>query len=118
MVESLVPPASLDNVNYDEVYDACEGYLPAFVSEAVTRAKNASIVRGEGTLLPLNTADLVNGAMSLRPQFNLMQQASEVEVPATFESALQQSVRKAVDGVQVYDHNEGYNFGELQNSKN
>lgn len=114
MVKSLVPASSLDDVDYDLVFDACEGYLPAFVAESVTRAKNASIVRGEGLLLPLNTADLVNGAMSLRPQFELMQKASEVETPATFETAMRATVRNAIDRMDVYVPENEDNWAELR----
>lgn len=110
MVRSLVDDSMLDNVDFDAVFDACHGYLPAFVAEAVTRAKNASIVRGEGTLLPLTTADLRNGAMSLRPQFDLMERASEVEIPPTLDTVFSDTVRQAMNdyGVTLNDGVEGY----------
>lgn len=95
MVLSLIDPTMLDDIDYDVVFDANKGYLPAFVAEAVTRAKNASIVRGEGTLLPINTADLVNGAMSLRAQFDLMERADEVTTPPTLDTVFSDIVQKA-----------------------
>lgn len=109
MVQSLVSENNLDHVNYDVVYEACEGYLPAFVAEAVTRAKNASIVRGKGTLLPLNTADIVNGAHSLRTQFEMMQRASEVDIPPTFDRVFRDTVRSSIHemGVSLPDFEEG-----------
>lgn len=116
MVESLVPSDMLDGVDYDLMYEACIGYLPAFVSEAVTRAKNASIVRGEGTLLPLTTADLINGAHSMRAQFHLMEKASEVELPPTLDTVMDTVIRKAVSGVEVYDFNEEGVNAELRSS--
>ncbi len=103
MVLSKVEPDMLDAIDFDLVYDACEGYLPAFVAETVDRAKNASIVRGEGVLLPLTTADLRNGAMSLRPQFNLMEKATEVEVPPVLDGVLRGIMRDAVTGMEVVD---------------
>ena len=113
MVESHVEPDGLDDVDYDVLYAACEGYLPAFVAESVRRAMLASIVRGNGELLPLNTADLVNGAMSLRPQFDLMQQATEVETPPTLDAVFRQMVADAIDGMQVLRNEDEYEWATL-----
>jgi len=101
MVQSKVDDADLDDVDYDLVFEACEGYLPAFVSESVERAMLASIVRGNGTLLPLNTSDIRNGAMSLRPQFDLMERASEVDTPPLFETVLRNTIRQAIEGMET-----------------
>jgi len=116
MVESLVPEEHLDDIDYDTVFAACEGYLPAFVAESVTRAKNASIVRGKGTLLPINTADLKNGALSLRPQFDLMTRASEVEIPPTLDTVFTDAMRKSMHAIDIYDHREDEITAELQSS--
>ncbi len=101
MVKSKLPDEMMDNIDFDLVYETCLGYLPAFVAEAVNRAKNASIVRGKGELLPLTTADIRNGAMSLRPQFNLMEKATEVEVPPVLDGVLKGIMREAVIGLDV-----------------
>ena len=101
MVKSKLPDDMMDNIDFDLVYETCLGYLPAFVAEAVNRAKNASIVRGKGELLPLTTADIRNGAMSLRPQFNLMEKATEVEVPPVLDGVLKGIMREAVIGLDV-----------------
>ena len=113
MVKSKVEPDMLDDIDYDLVFDACEGYLPAFVAESVDRAMLASIVRGNGTLLPLTTADIRNGAMSLRPQFVLMEKATEVDNPPLFESIFKGVVRSAIAGMDIYDSQEEVTMGEL-----
>jgi len=118
MVLSLIDESKLDNVDYDIVFDANQGYLPAFVAEAVTRAKNASIVRGGGKLLPINTADLVNGAMSLRAQFDLMERADEVTTPPTLDTVFSEIVAQAANngiaGMGLYSTDEDYTTHEIQ----
>ncbi len=99
MVQSKVAADMLDDIDYDLVFEACEGYLPAFVAESVDRAMLASITRGGGILLPLTTADIRNGAMSLRPQFVLMEKASEVDTPPIFETVFRNTIREAIDGM-------------------
>ena len=113
MVKSKVEPNMLDDIDYDLVFDACEGYLPAFVAESVDRAMLASISRGRGTLLPLTTADIRNGAMSLRPQFVLMEKATEVDNPPVFETIYKSMVRSAIVGMDIYDSQEEVTMGEL-----
>jgi transitional endoplasmic reticulum ATPase len=113
MVRSLVPEDRLDNVDYEQVYDKMSGYLPAFVAEAVSRAKLASISRGNGKLLPLSTADLSNGAMTLRAQYELMQTADESIAEPTLEKAFKGVVLDAVVGLNMFDVNEDYTSHEI-----
>ena len=63
----------------------------------------ASITRGKGILLPLTTADIRNGAMSLRPQFVLMEKATEVNTPPAFETVFRTTIRDAIKGMTVED---------------
>ena len=114
MVLSKVSDDMLDDIDYDAVFAACEGYLPAFVSESVERAMLASIVRGNGILLPLTTADIRNGAMSLRPQFVLMEKASEVDTPPIFETVFRNTIREAIDGMEV--QNEEIGMSSIENA--
>ena len=107
MVQSKVEPDMLDDIDYDLVFEACEGYLPAFVAESVDRAMLASITRGGGILLPLTTADIRNGAMSLRPQFVLMEKASEVDTPPIFETVFRNTIREAITGMETVNDEVG-----------
>jgi hypothetical protein len=73
------------------------------VAEAITRAQKASIVRGDGKLLPLSTSDLRSGALSLRSQYNLMLKASEVEHPPTLDTVMRGIVSSGVEDMTLYD---------------
>lgn len=104
MVQSLVMPENLDDIAYEQVYDKMQGYLPAFVRESVDRAKLASIARNNGKLGPLTTADLCNGAAQLRPQFELMERAGEVQNPQTVDAALTRVVEASVVGLELMNN--------------
>lgn len=77
LARSIVPASQLGTVDWDAVYTACEGYMPAFVKEAIDRAKRYSIARNKGTLGQLETADFVQAAEGLRAQFELMEGSSD-----------------------------------------
>lgn len=47
--------------------------MPAFVKEAIDRAKRYNMARNGGKLTQLNTDDFVNAAVGLRPQLELME---------------------------------------------
>ncbi len=108
MVQSMIPEDKLDAVDYEQVFDVMDGYLPAFVAEAITRAQKASIVRGNGDLLPLSTADLRSGALSLRSQYNLMVKASEVEHPPTLDTVMRDIVTKGIVDMTLFDLEDGF----------
>jgi hypothetical protein len=103
MVKSLVPEDQLDNIEYERVYEHMTGYLPAFVRESIDRAKLASISRGKGELLPLNTSDLCNGASMLRAQYDLMQQADDTGDAPTLDATFRGMVKESIHDVKLYD---------------
>lgn len=55
----------------DAIYTASEGYTPAFLKEAVSKAVLYSLARGEAA--SVTSDDIVNALVELRPQFDLMQ---------------------------------------------
>lgn len=65
-----------DDIDYDEVYAATTGYMPAFVREGVERALRYTIAR-TGSVGPIATIDLVRSLNSLRPQFDLHEKAND-----------------------------------------
>ena len=78
LVQVTVPDRLLgEDIDYDAVADAMEGFLPAFVKEAIDRAMRYAIARTDGTPLTLATADFVHAATGLRPQLDLMEGAKE-----------------------------------------
>lgn len=63
------------------VYQAAEGYPPAFVSEGVAKAKSFAI--SEGRKGRVTSEDVVNGLKALRGQFEMMRGDQEVDEPET-----------------------------------
>jgi transitional endoplasmic reticulum ATPase len=117
MVQSLVEPENLDDINYEAVYDKMQGYLPAFVRESVDRAKLTSIA-ANGELRPLTTADLCNGAGQLRDQFDLMERADEVEQPQTLETAMTRVLKQSVSGMYLENqHNDDLDYVVVDNGQ-
>jgi ATPase family protein associated with various cellular activities (AAA) len=102
LVKVYVKGDRLDEVDYDEVYGAMEGFLPAFIREAVTRASSVALARVDGRAqYKITTSDLVTAASSLRPQLEQMQKAQKGEKPPTLESALGGTVRDALHGGKI-----------------
>lgn len=113
MVRSLVPADQLDEgTDFDAVAEAMDEYLPAFVTEAVNRARRYSIDRNEGVPTILTTDDLVHAAEGLRPQLELMEAANEGKLRPDLAVALEESVERAVDGTLV--ERGGERFGALR----
>lgn len=105
LVKVIVPAEKLAvDVDYDAVAEAMEGYLPAFVREALTRAVTFSIDRlGGQRAYTIGTEDLVGAAHSLRAQFEQLEGATEGVRRPLLEAALAATVRDAVTGLGTYD---------------
>lgn len=91
-----------DDIDWEKVAQAHEGYLPAFVVESAQRAIRYALVRSEGSTasLSLTTEDLVASGFGMNSQYELMQGAKEhVEKPELAE-ALANVVRDAVRGTE------------------
>ena len=79
LIKVVVKPGKLDeNVEYEQVTAAMDGFLPAFVREAITRAVTFAIGRNNGAEdYTIGTADLVGAAHSLYPQLEALNDAGE-----------------------------------------
>jgi transitional endoplasmic reticulum ATPase len=78
LVRSRIPEGLLDgSVNFDLVAESMHDYVPAFAVEAAERALRYSMSRNEGVPGVISTQDLVDAADGLRPQYDLMKDASE-----------------------------------------
>lgn len=77
----------VDTIDYDAVYAEMNGFFPAFVKEAVDRAKTWAINR-TGTGYVLITKDLVEAARSLHDQLQRMNDAPELQVRDSLNVAL------------------------------
>lgn len=90
------------DVDFDAVYEAMTGFLPAFVREAITRAVTFAINRLDGERnYTIDTPDLVDAAHSLRPQLDALHAAGEGERRPALASALEDTVRGAVKQLAV-----------------
>lgn len=105
LVKVVVPAGKLDPiVDFDAVYQAMEGFYPAFVREAVERAKAFAVARSQGGRnYVLTTDDLSKAANSLQPQLERLNGASEGEQKSTLEAAMGLTMAKALHGVQLHD---------------
>jgi len=65
-----------DNIDFDKVYEATLGFMPAFVKEALERALRYTIAR-TGTPGPVSTDDLIHTCNSLRAQQALQDAAQD-----------------------------------------
>lgn len=111
LVKVVVDPAKLaTDVDYDAVYEAVEGYLPAFIRETLARAVTYAISRLDGSShYVIDTADIVGAAHSLRPQFERLSEAEEGIVPPTLDTTVKNAVKSAVSDLSTFDPRYGYN---------
>lgn len=66
-----------EDIDFTKVYEAMDGFMPAFCSEAIDRAVRYSLARNAGELKAITTDDLVDAATGLRPQLELMEGAND-----------------------------------------
>jgi transitional endoplasmic reticulum ATPase len=104
LVTSLVPESNLDkDVDFDKVAVAMDGYLPAFVREAVDRASRYAIVRTDGNPDVIGTDDLVQAAEGLRDQLKLMEEAPEHNGAWSIDRGIRQIVENVNERSHVDD---------------
>lgn len=113
LVRANVPSELLSNdLDWDLISTAMDGYLPAFMVEATTRAMRYNIARHKGDVTKLDTEDFVAAANGLRDQLALMDEAqehaSESTIDAQFKALVDDSVgsqvRRALSESSLYSH--------------
>jgi transitional endoplasmic reticulum ATPase len=102
-----------DDLDFEPIAGAMDGFLPAFVREAIDRAKRYSIARNDGELGTLATEDFVLAAEGLRPQLDLMGEAGEGIKPDALGVALTRQVRAAIDQVGIHDESGALGGGHV-----
>jgi hypothetical protein len=103
LIQASVPNEMLVNIDYDEIFKACEGYLPAFVREVATRAYRYAMVRTSGNPDSLFTEDFVKAAHGLRPQFDLMTGAHEIQAAEGLDKAFNNAFAEALASTEILD---------------
>lgn len=103
LIKAKVPADMLRVIDYGTVYEAYEGFTPAFASEAISRTMRYAIAREGKKPHFLTTADFVGAAQSLRPQLELMAAADEEKTTPTADQALRALVADVVDATKFVD---------------
>lgn len=104
LIRVVVKPGKLaDDIDFDAVYSAMDGFLPAFVKATADRARLFAIDRmGGRTDYVLTTEDMVEAARSLHTQLELHNNASRGPAsPPVLDQALRAAVTAGVDGMQL-----------------
>lgn len=109
LMEVVLPEGSIDSaaIGWDEVTEAAEGMLPAYIKEAADRAFKYALARsGKVEGIKLTTSDLVGAANGLRPQLKLMDDASDTVTKDALGDALVTHVQRGLVGVYTDDEHE------------
>jgi hypothetical protein len=101
LIKATVPESLLFEIDYDVVFAAYEGYLPAFVAEAIGRTMRYAVARTSGEPDYLITDDFVAAANGLREQLKLMQEAGEGKRTPDLDTAFSKAVANAVHGLDL-----------------
>ena len=98
LVRCRVAERLAEEIDWQAVFEASQGYKPAFVTEFADRAIRYALVRNNGTAdgVQLETEDLVFAAHGLRPQFDVMTDAKDRHVKPNIELALQDTVKSVI----------------------
>jgi transitional endoplasmic reticulum ATPase len=105
MVAATVPAKMLEPINDEQwqaIYTAMDGFLPAFVREAIDRTVRYSVARNEGQPGRLVWQDFVAAAVGLRPQLDLMEGASDTANRDSISDAIQRTVRSTLESTKLY----------------
>jgi transitional endoplasmic reticulum ATPase len=98
LVEAHVGDQLADDIDWEQVMEAADGYTPAFVTEFAGRVWRYAAVRTEGDTehVTFVTDDLVKAALGLRPQYELMTGAKARHEKPRLEQALGRVVKDVV----------------------
>lgn len=85
------------DLDADEIWAAAEGYVPAFIVEAVTKAKAYALADdgAEDHRLSITHQNVVDALYELRPQWEMMN-SEQVILPDSVDQALRSVVEKTV----------------------
>lgn len=108
LIKATVPQYLMgEELDYELIGKAMEGFLPAFIKEAIDRAVRYNIARTNGQPEKLTTDDFVDAALGLRPQLDLMNGAGEGTRPDSLTVAMtnvaKEAATQAVTGVVLTD---------------
>lgn len=104
LVEATVPEDLLaPNMDWPTVTSAMDGFLPAFVREAIDRTVRYNVARNKGTVSKLEAADFAAAAEGLRPQLALMEGAKDVPSRELLAHTFSEVVKDALHDAELKD---------------
>lgn len=103
LAERVVGDALADDVDWAEVAEHMDGYMPAFVKEAFNRSVRYSIANNGGKMGKVGTFELCDAADGLRDQLKLMEEASTGQPIPDLTVAIGHAVQQALDGSEFRD---------------
>lgn len=101
LVKANVPAGKLDdNIDYVKLFTTVDNYTPAFIADAVKRAKIHAIGRvgGKHRNYKLTTDDLVSAALQLKGHHDLMERATEGQRKPTLDRIVEEKLLLAAQG--------------------
>lgn len=111
LVEVTVPEDLLaPNIDWPTITSAMDGFLPAFIREAIDRTVRYNVARNKGTVTKLEAADFAAAAEGLRPQLALMEEAREVPTREVLANSFAEVVRDALHNSELQDHDDDAMF--------
>lgn len=98
LIKVILGDRLADDVDWERVAEACDGYMPAFVKEAADRVTRYQLSRNNGVIdaTKATTEDIVHAASGLRSQFQRMLGAPEFKDTESVGVALNDLVKSAV----------------------
>lgn len=91
VIKTLAP-----DVDFDAVFEAMDGYTPAYVRESLDRSVRYNLAANDGELGTITTADLVHAANGLRPQLQIMSDAPVKETVPSIDTTFRAIIGQAV----------------------
>jgi transitional endoplasmic reticulum ATPase len=102
LVRRTVGANLADEIDFDAVFEAYDGFMPAFVKEAIDRTVRYSVARNDGLLGMVDTSDLVLAAQGLRRQLDLMNNASDARHTPTIDGTIKGLVQSTLQGSGIF----------------
>jgi transitional endoplasmic reticulum ATPase len=110
LIEATVDPSilAIDGDGWwDQIAESMEGFMPAFVREAIDRAVRYNVARNDGEVTKLEGYDFIAAAHGLRPQLELMEGAKEGPEKDPLSQAMGRVIRgtvnAAIEGAGIVD---------------
>ena len=110
LTKRIVGASLADDVDFVRVAQSMDGYMPAFVREALNRAVRYTISNNGGVMGKIGTTELCDAADGLRDQLNLMNDAPVDQLTSTLSQAFGAIVQQSLEGTGVFDDDDDKRF--------